>query len=222
VTRAPRPALVAFDLDGTLIDSRQDLADAINELLGELGAAPLPIEAVGRMVGDGAAVLVSRALSAAASRTPVETALARFLELYERRLVATTRPYEGIPEVLEALRRTTRLAVLTNKPHESTMRLLRELSLAFPEEMVIGGDGPYARKPAPQGLLALSATAGADPRSTLLVGDSLVDVRTAHAAGSMLCLARYGYGCNEEAVGALTPEDWAIDAPVELLACVGV
>src|SRR4029453_4522483 len=109
-------ALVVFDLDGTLVDSHHDLADATNALLTELGAAPLAHEAVARMVGDGAAVLIKRALAAAGRDPETPGALHRFLALYDERLLATTRPYPGMTDAIEALRPAHRLAVLTNKP----------------------------------------------------------------------------------------------------------
>ena len=95
--------LIVFDLDGTLVDSRRDLADAANALIIERGGTPLPEEAIGRMVGDGAAMLVRRALSAA-GLAPGDTSLPRFLELYDTRLLRTTRAYPGIPEALQAIR----------------------------------------------------------------------------------------------------------------------
>src|SRR5437667_12661432 len=96
-------SLVVFDLDGTLIDSRRDLSDSANEMLTGYGAAPLTEEAVGRMVGAGAAQLVTRALETAQVDVPLENALARFLASYDRRLTNHTRPYRGIPEVLNEL-----------------------------------------------------------------------------------------------------------------------
>ena len=92
-------ALIVFDLDGTIVDSRRDLADSANQLIHELGGSPLPEEAVGQMVGEGAAMLVRRALAAA--RVPETSAsLPRFLDIYDGRLLTHTRAYEGIGEVV--------------------------------------------------------------------------------------------------------------------------
>src|SRR5262245_58556665 len=107
--------LVVFDLDGTLVDSRRDLAESANAVLAEFGCGPLSEERIGRMVGDGAATLVARAFAASGRQQP-DDALARFLAVYNRRLLQFTRPYPGIPEVLELLRSASQLAVLTNKP----------------------------------------------------------------------------------------------------------
>lgn len=203
--------LIVFDLDGTLIDSRRDLADAANELLRERGGEPLAEEAIGRMVGDGAAMLVRRAL-AAAGLSPDDATLPRFLELYHARLLKTTRPYPGMLGALEAIRPLGVLAVLTNKPLRHSQTLLRALDLAPFFATVIGGDGPFARKPDPESLQHVMAAHHVPPGRTVLVGDSPIDAATAHAAGTWFCLARYGFG----AAGAGIDADAAADAPAEL------
>jgi phosphoglycolate phosphatase len=189
------PRLVVFDLDGTLVDSRRDLADAANAVLASCGARRLPEESIGAMVGEGAAVLVARAFAAAGAPQPVD-ALERFLLAYSQRLLAHTRPYPGVAELLAWLRPRAALAVLTNKPLSQTRELLAGLALAphFDDESVIGGDGPLPRKPAPDGLLRLCERSGAAPAHALMVGDSAIDLRTARNAGVPVCLARYGFG----------------------------
>ena len=186
--------LVVFDLDGTLIDSRRDLADATNALLGEFGANQLPIDAVARMVGDGAPVLVGRALAAAGLDPQTPHALERFLALYDERLLVHTRPYDGMREVLESLRTSCTLAVLTNKPTPATTRILEGLKLLPFFALIMGGDTPHGRKPDPSGLLELIRLAAATPDSTMLVGDSPVDRETARRASTRVCLVRYGFG----------------------------
>jgi phosphoglycolate phosphatase len=210
---------IVFDLDGTLVDSRKDIADAANTLLETCGAEPLAEERIGRMVGDGAAVLVARAFDAA-GQTPPPDALQRFLAIYNRRLLDHTRTYAGVPEMLEALRARAPLAVLTNKPLASTRRILEALDLArfFSPDAVVGGDGPFPRKPDPAGLLHLAAAAGTRPDQTLLVGDSLIDWRTARRAGSAICIARYGFGSEGFHTEELQAVDLAIDTPFDLVA----
>jgi phosphoglycolate phosphatase len=214
----PRFSLIVFDLDGTLVDSRKDIADAANLLLESCDAVPLPEDAIGRMVGDGAATLVARAFGASGKAAPSD-ALARFIDLYGQRLLAHTRPYPCVPEVLEALSHRAPLAVLTNKPIAATREILRGLDLAryFPAGRVLGGDGPLLRKPDPAGLLHLAAAAGADVANALLVGDSVIDWRTARGAGSRICVARYGFGFETFPLWTITRDDLVVDAPADLL-----
>ena len=186
--------LLVFDLDGTLVDSSEDLADSVNAMLGELGAPPLSEEDVTRMVGEGAAVLVGRALVRAGVNVDTRVALDCFLKHYDRRLLAKTTPYPGMVDTLQALRDHYALAVLTNKPALPTMRLLEGLGLIEFFRDVIGGDTAYGRKPDPAGLLALVDRASVTPEAALLIGDSPVDLATARAAGTRICLARYGFG----------------------------
>ena len=170
---APPAALVVFDSDGTLVDSSKDLADGVNLLLAELGGRRLPDEDVVRMVGEGAGVLVARALAAGGVDPAPPDALARFVELYETRMLVHTRAYPGIPEALRYAAGVARLALLTNKPARETAGMLRGLGLdAFFGDAVVAGDGPIARKPDPAGLRHLMALLDAAPATTLMVGDS--------------------------------------------------
>jgi phosphoglycolate phosphatase len=186
--------LIVFDLDGTLIDSRRDLADAANALIVERGGSPLPVDAVAGMVGEGAALLVQRALRGAGAAVDLDRDLPRFLDLYDERLLAHTRLYDGVHDALETLRATTPLAVLTNKPQRATERILDGLGVARFFRWVIGGDAAQGRKPEPGGLNHLIAQASATARDTLMIGDSAIDLRTARAARTRICLARYGFG----------------------------
>jgi phosphoglycolate phosphatase len=185
--------LIAFDLDGTLIDSRRDLADSANQLIAELGGASLPEEAVGRMVGDGARVLVERALTAAGLADPGH-ALARFLEIYDTRLLNHTRPYPGVETAIEAARRGARVTMLTNKPLHHTSRIVDALGWTPLFHEVVGGDNPLGRKPEPHALLAMMSAAGVTAAEAMLVGDSKVDLDTARRAGVRCCLVSFGYG----------------------------
>jgi phosphoglycolate phosphatase len=210
--------LFVFDLDGTLVDSRRDLANATNALIVECGAAPLEEQRVGRMVGDGAATLVARAFQASGVAQPPD-ALERFLRIYGDHLLDHTRPYPGIPDALDRLRARAQLAVLTNKPLDSTRRILDGLALAeyFPRDAVLGGDGPFPRKPDPAGLRHLVDRAAVTPDAAVLVGDSAIDWRTAHAAAIAVCIVRYGFGFDGIRVDQLGVEDRVIDAPAELI-----
>ena len=184
--------LIAFDLDGTLIDSSRDLADSVNELLTDLGAPPLPHDDITRMIGEGAKVLVRRALAAAGVPENGE-AIDRFLDIYDSRLLNHTRPYAGITDVLRAARQHARLAVLTNKPLEPSEKVLAGLGMRELFDDVIGSGGAYPRKPDPAALLALMDRAGATPERTLMVGDSRIDYETARSAATRCCLVTYGF-----------------------------
>ena len=186
--------LVVFDLDGTLVDSSHDLAEATNALLAELGGAPLALDVVVSMVGEGAAVLVKRALERSGLDPEMPGALVRFLELYDERLLNATRPYPGMIEALAGLGAKFRLAVLTNKPERPTLEILRGLEIRQFFSDVTGGDSAHGRKPNPAGLLDLAARAGVEPSETILVGDSPVDLETSRRAGTRICLTRYGFG----------------------------
>jgi phosphoglycolate phosphatase len=185
--------LVVFDLDGTLVDSRQDLAQATNRLILEYGGQPLDQDAVVHMVGEGAGRLVGRAFAAAGLPVP-EGALERFLELYGERLLVHTRVYPGVAGALAVLSRMASLAVLTNKPRVLSVRVLQGLGLAQFFGQVLGGDGPHARKPDPEGVVQLMEYFEVGAAETLLVGDSAIDLRTARAAGVAVALVRYGFG----------------------------
>ncbi len=187
-------SLIVFDLDGTLVDSRLDLAESTNEMLGTFGARPLPVDEVAAMVGEGAKVLVRRALAAAGVAADDDDALGRFREIYDRRLLIHTRPYEGIEVVVRELSAAHRLAVLTNKPEAPSRRLLEAFDLSRHFPRVIGGDSGPARKPDPAGLELLIREAGGSAADAWLVGDSMIDVETARRAGVGMCVALYGFG----------------------------
>jgi phosphoglycolate phosphatase len=212
--------LLVFDLDGTLIDSRRDLADAANALIVEHGGTPLPVDAIASMVGEGAALLVRRALTSAGTDLVIERDLPRFLALYDERLLAHTRLYDGTCDMLEALKPRATLAVLTNKPQRPTERILEGLGVAHLFSHVVGGDTAHGRKPDPAGLNGVISAAGAAPENTIMVGDSAIDLRTARAAGVRCCLVRYGFGFGT-AASELSGLDLIVDSPAELTRVLG-
>jgi phosphoglycolate phosphatase len=209
--------LIVCDLDGTLVDSGRDLAASGNALLASYGAAPLDDLTVIGMVGEGAATLVARLLNARQVPVVPDAALARFLALYDARLLDHTRPYPRIPEVLTTLTSmAVRLAVLTNKPAGATERILAGLDLRRFFEWVIGGDTPHGRKPAAAGLQWLMGEADAEPADTLMVGDSAIDLETARNAGTRVCLARYGFGFAKCSPEMFTGGELFVDTPDEI------
>jgi phosphoglycolate phosphatase len=209
--------LVVFDLDGTLVDSSLDIANAANALIEELGGTRLSKEAIVGMVGEGAGLLVRRALKAASLDADPREALDRFLALYSPRLLDHTVPYDGMVDALKWIGERTPMAVLTNKPARATGLILDGLGLRGYFGEVIGGDMAWGRKPDPAGLLHLAAAAGVPPERTLLVGDSPIDLATARRAGTHICLARYGFGYRFSAADFRGDELFA-DAPGDIVA----
>jgi phosphoglycolate phosphatase len=183
---------VVFDLDGTLIDSRRDITKAINEMRAERGLAPLSVAEVAGMVGEGARMLVRRALPAAAGKEVQKQALASYLAHYATVCLETTRPFAGVAAMLAALAPSFSLGVLTNKGEELSRRILDGLGLARYLREVVGGDTLPTRKPNPGGLFLLADRFGTAPDRLLLVGDSDVDALTAGAGGCSFGLALWG------------------------------
>jgi phosphoglycolate phosphatase len=209
-----------FDLDGTLVDSSRDIAEAVDAAIARVapGTAPLGVEQVRSFVGSGARVLIERSLRASglAARLEVEGVLAVFMECYAARLTATTRLYPGAAAALDALAHLP-LAVLTNKPGPLSRRLLDELQIADRFALVVGGGDLATKKPDPAGLLWIAAQLGRKPERTLIVGDSGIDVRTGRAAGTLTAGLRGGF--DPEGVESESPDlllDDLSELPVRL------
>lgn len=193
---------VAFDLDGTLADTRADIVAAANAMLAELGRPAQPTDVVQGYVGEGARRLVERVLDTAEPAV-IDDGLGRFLDHYGRHLLDATRLYPGMADALAALdARGVVLTVCTNKPEAMSRTILDGLGVGTRFRDVVGGDTLPTRKPDPQGLLLLCERVGVAPGDSLLVGDSGIDVRTARAARVGFCGVAWG----------LTPEGmWAAD-----------
>jgi len=205
--------IIAFDLDGTLIDSARDIAASVSEMVESYGAPPLALSDVVTMVGDGAPMLVRRALRHANVTTTAEEALARYMKIYDRRLMDHTTPYDGVIESLALAVRRGPLAVLTNKPLGPSIGILEALGLRGFFTRIIGGDSDYGRKPDPAGLLSLQALAPGEP--LVMVGDSPADWQSAAAAQVPFVFARYGFGAIK--FGSQPPDTpWVIDHAREL------
>jgi len=192
------PRLVMFDLDGTLVDSVPDLATAVDRMLVELGREPVGVECVRQWVGNGARVLVRRALAGGLDHSAVgeaesEEALARFLDIYAdcHELITL---YPGVHELLEALSTAAvELAVVTNKPERFVAPLLEQVGLGGYFRWIIGGDTLPQQKPDPAALLQVMRLAGVTKEQSLFVGDSRSDVLAARAAGVPCVAVSYGY-----------------------------
>ncbi len=212
-----KPSAVFFDLDGTLVDSRQDLARALNSSLEFYGAPALTVDVVTDLIGEGAFRLVEKALPAGFAYT-VEQVLERFLKEYERNLVIDTVPYPGIPRVLEKLSADCPLAVVTNKREDLSEEVLEKLGLRRFMSLVVGPDTAGERKPSPAPLrYALDGLGIGEPARVLMVGDSSFDVIAGAAAGVGTVAVTWGYRPREELTGA----DYIIDRPDELLGLFG-
>ena len=179
-----------FDLDGTLVDTRADLTTAVNLVLGDLGLERLTSDLVVSLVGEGAARLVGRALTATMGREPGDDELGRGLHLFKRHyrahLLDTTRPYDGVPPALEHFGHLPK-AVVTNKPLEFTEGVLAGLGLRQHFAAVLGGDSLPERKPSAAPLLEAARLCGVGPAGCLMVGDSMVDIAAGKAAGMRTC-----------------------------------
>ncbi len=194
----PPPALAGirlliFDLDGTLVDSKRDLALSVNAMRECMGLGPLAEDAIASYIGHGVTVLVRRALGEDASEERVQTAQAMFLEYYREHMLDHTRIYPGVRETLEELR-DRRLAVLTNKPVRFSREMLERLGLASLFTFIYGGNSFPLKKPDPVGVQALLRDLGVSTRETLIVGDSETDVLTGRNAGIWTCGVTYGFG----------------------------
>jgi phosphoglycolate phosphatase len=186
--------LVIFDLDGTLIDSKLDLANAVNAARAHLGLPPIDNQLVYSYVGDGAPVLIRRALGPEAAEDQIARALQFFYDYYREHMLDHTRPYPGVVEALDRLRREgVTMAVLTNKPVRFSQALVEGLGLGGHFFRVYGGNSFEQKKPHPEGVEKLIAEAGVPRERTLMVGDSAVDVRTARNAGIAVCGVTYGF-----------------------------
>ncbi len=186
--------LLVFDLDGTLIDSKLDLALAVNAARAHMGMGPLDVEKVSTYVGNGAPVLIRRALGEQASQAEVDEALEFFLEYYRAHPLDHTRLYPGVKESLDRLHAAgKRLAILTNKPVAISRDIVDGLGVGSHFFRVYGGNSFDFKKPHPIGIETLMAEAGVERARTLMAGDSSVDIQTARNAGVRSCGMTYGF-----------------------------
>lgn len=215
---------ILFDLDGTLVDSLEDIADALNAALRDSGYPTHPVAAYRQMVGDGARELVRRAVPSDAREAAGEgfdqlfdQLFARYREHFHRHLVVHTRPYDGIDAMLEALRGLgLALGVVTNKPHGAAREVVERVFSEGTFELVLGQREGIPHKPDPAGLREALAALGAEADAALFVGDSDVDVEAARRAGTRSVGVSWGFRGRAELARA--GADHLVDRPDEIVA----
>ena len=221
--------LIIYDLDGTLIDSRRDIANAVNGTLHELGFRELPLERVSSFVGSGVKNLMSHSLkevSPSPFPLPLEgerggvRGLERAIKLFRRRygehLLDHTVLYPAVKKVLEHFK-ARKQAVVTNKPEDFSVKILRELGAAPYFFRILGGDAGFPKKPAPEPVHEILRLASVLPEEALFVGDSALDIETGRNAGVKTAAVTYGFGSREE-VEAARP-DFIFNDLEELIRC---
>jgi phosphoglycolate phosphatase len=211
--------LLIFDLDGTLIDSARDLAIATNQMRAHFGLAPLGAKVIQSYVGNGAAMLVRRALGAGASEELVGEAVLYFVKYYRAHALANTRLYPGVENLITSLGADGHtLAVLTNKPAKISTDIVRGLGLGTHFRQIYGGDSLPRKKPDPIGITTLMEETSSRAEDTWMVGDSGVDIQTARNAKVRVCGVAWGF--QPENFEQYRP-DVLVQEPAELLSVFG-
>ena len=212
-----RVRLLIFDLDGTLVDSRLDLTNSVNAMLRHYGRPELPCELISTYIGDGAPMLVRRALGDPDDQAFVDQALLYFLGYYREHKLDNTYVYDGVRESLEAIRHArngrVKMAVLSNKPVNPSRAIVEALGLAEFFFEVYGGNSFPTKKPDPQGALQILKQASVAPQEAVMIGDSANDVMTARNAGMYSVGLSYGLS---PATLEKVPPDVLLDRPDEL------
>ncbi len=208
--------LLVFDLDGTLVDSRLDLTHSVNAMLRKFGRTELPMEVVESYVGDGAPMLVRRAMGDPDDGKLMREALEYFILYYREHKLDNTVLYEGVQQALESLREGSdgrKMAVLSNKPVNPSRDICKALGLSPFFVQIYGGNSFPTKKPDPQGALALCSETGVRPEEAAIIGDSDIDILTGRNAGMWAIGVNYGFMPERL---KLTPPDLLVDAPSEL------
>jgi len=210
--------LLIFDLDGTLIDSQNDIASAVNHVRARYCEPPIGTDTVRSYVGNGVTALLQKALPEISGREMPE-AREYFRDYYLNHLLDTTNLYPGIREMLENLADPQK-AILTNKPQEYSVKIIGQLSVAGHFALVWGGDTGTKRKPDAEPVLKIMERLRAVPEETLMIGDGVNDILAARAAGVHCLAVGYGYTPRQELLD-LKPDHF-VESPIEILDVVDV
>jgi phosphoglycolate phosphatase len=211
-----KPKGIIFDLDGTLLDSLEEIALSMNEVLKEFNLPTHPLSSYNQFVGDGALYLIQRAVPKKSSSKLIESILTRYLEVYDQSLCETTQPYEGIYELLNALNTLPlQLGILSNKPHKFTCKYAQTLFGEFNFSQVHGQKEDVPKKPHPQGALNIANAFNLDPQEILFVGDTPTDIHTAHNANMKSIGVLWGFRTKEELQEAQA--HYLVQHPLEIL-----
>ena len=216
-----KPKFIIFDLDGTLADTVVDIGSSVNFVLSQFDLPIHEISDYKQMVGDGFRVLVERVLPQDKSNDDrlFDEIFKLSMRRYEEHVLDETKPFPGMIETLEYLyRKGLKLAVLSNKPDRLSKKIIESLFASVDFVAIWGDNKDRARKPDPSAALELCRIAKANPKQSLFVGDSAVDMQTAKAAGIAAVGALYGYRSREEL--ELAGADYLISSPQELLSIV--
>jgi len=195
--------LLVFDFDGTLADTKQDIADAFNYARISFGLDSLPVEAVTGAIGEGVRTLVAK-LSGSGKEGQIDEILEKFREYYNDHLLDNTKPQRGALEILRHFKQKPKI-ILTNKSRGYTIKILEGLDLLKEFELVECGDKTKERKPNPAVILQVLKNFGIGPGEAMIIGDSAVDIKTGKNAGMKTCFVRDGYS-SEESLEALKPD----------------
>jgi phosphoglycolate phosphatase len=224
-TRRPIPAakikLLLWDLDGTLVDSELDLTHAVNAMLRHWKRPELPVEVVASYIGDGAPMLVRRALGDPHDEPFIKQAVEYFMQYYREHLLDNTCAYPGVLDTLKAIRERSsiQMAILTNKPINASRGICEGLQISGSMSQIYGGNSFQTKKPDPHGARVLLKEHGAHPEEAIMIGDSQNDVLTANNAGMFSVGVTYGF--SPESL-RIHPPDALIDRPGELLEVLGL
>ena len=208
--------LVIFDLDGTLIDSRLDLIHSVNAMLRHFSRPELPGDVVASYVGDGAPMLVRRALGDPKDEKFFKAGLEYFLDYYREHKLDYTHVYAGIPEALKQIQSdgaSRKMAVLSNKPVNPSRAIVEALGLADFFVKVYGGNSFDTKKPDPLGVKTLLKEAHTPPANAMIVGDSSIDILTGRNAGIATCGVTYGFAPHTLCE---SPPDVLVESPEQL------